>query len=859
VIRRFGIPARFGPGGEYLLAGTTNLREARIINGATGQAESTILAHPGAISNLVFSPDGTEVLVAGEDGRGGVGDVRLWRLPTGSQLQPLFPFTAGQRLPFLATRSRHAHLSPDGKHLVTLRDGEVRFWQLDTGKPAGPPLPLKETALRAEFSRDGKILLIVTRDTKSQDRWFQLWHVRPPRPAGPPILCEPDNPFEGIGGFPNAGPGRGGAGTGNGPGAAGRARRSPAAAGPPLLRRQALMDNPVVELSPDGRTLLTGGAHPRLWDGITGRPLDKPLSGRIFNLIAFSPDGKTALTVAAPSPREIGRPVTTNLEIWDIPACRSKAKPVALPGMVYSVAFAPDGKTFVTLGALGLRLRPQVSLWDARSVKPVGPPLPHPDGASYVLYHPSGRLLLTGGEREAQLWDVPSGKPHGEPMTLDTMLRAAAFSPDGRVLMTECIGSIQQFWDVRTGGPIGIKLTGAALASGLSYSPNGRLILSDCLQGAPRFTDAFNPVPEDPAAAVAWVEAALGVRLGAEGAVQGLDAGMWRRRREEARRASPRPPAGRRFLTVHLRHASAALKANDPFTAWWHLEHQLKGNRGDALALILRTRANVELQKFPEAAVDFKAALAADRDLALVWFQAFAEESPIRSKKSSSVVTWFLKELASAQGDNASLWRKLAENLWMNRQYRPAIAAYTRVVALEPNDHSSWFHGAPMFLLDGDRAGYRRWCEAMLKRFAKTNDVVLMERTAKACLLFSEPPGDLNLLTKLVDRSVKEGTAHGYFKYFQTAKGMTELRAGRYPSAIDWLHKALTNRKSLQDALTYCLLALAEGKSGHRAAAQKALNQAQENYSERSPVTFIDQLIYELIHREAVELLADKR
>jgi serine/threonine protein kinase/WD40 repeat protein/tetratricopeptide (TPR) repeat protein len=856
LIPRVGLPARFGPGGEYLLAGTTNLREARINNGATGQAEATVLAHRGVITNLAFSPDGGQVLVAGEDGRGDVGDVRLWRLPAGSQLQPLFPFYAGAPLTFLGTLSRHAHVSPDGKCFLTLRDGQVRLWDLGTGRAAGPPLPLKATARRAEFSRDGTTLLVVTQDAKSQDRWFQLWQVRTGRPAGPPVLCERDNPFELIGRPPVASTGRRGGRTRSGPGAAGRPSRG--GAFPTVLGSEGpwrpTSANPVVELSPDGRTLLTGGGRPRLWDGITGRPGGKPLTPRIIRFLAFSPNGKTALTVGSRG-NEPDRPPSTDLELWDIPAGRAKGKPVTFPGLVTSVAFAPNGKTFVTLGTLGPGLRRQVGLWDAGSGKPLGPPLPHADGASFVLYHPGGRLLLTGGEHEARLWEVPSGKPHGEPMTLDNPLQAAAFSPDGRMLMTECTGSVQQFWDVRTGGSIGLKLTGAGPASGLSYSPDGRVILSDCLQGAPRFTDAFNPVPEDPAAAVAWVEATLGLRLAAEGTVQGLDVGTWRRRREEARRASPRPWAGRRLLSMHVKHASAALKSNDPFTARWHLAHELKENPGDSLALILRTRAHVELRQLSEAGADFKAALAADRDLALVWFQSFAQDSRAPVGKSNPVETWFLKELTAVQGDNASLWRRFATSLWMSRDYRAAIAAYTRVVALEPEDHFSWFQCAPLFLLDGDRAGHRRWCEAMLKRFANTKDVMVMERTAKACLLCPEPPGDPALLTKLIDRALKAGTEHFYFKYFQATKGLAELRAGRYPSAIDWFRKGLTDRNSLQDAVTYSLLALAEGKGGNRAAARKALDRVKGNYPQMFPSFDIDRLIYELIHREAVELL----
>jgi hypothetical protein len=177
------------------------------------------------------------------------------------------------------------------------------------------------------------------------------------------------------------------------------------------------------------------------------------------------------------------------------------------------------------------------------------------------------------------------------------------------------------------------------------------------------------------------------------------------------------------------------------------------------------------------------------RPQALVWFHAFAQETRLPAKlpvsKDNRTTVWFLKQLVSVEDKDVELARQLARQLWINREYREAIRAYTQIVALEPDDHRSWFDGALLFLRDGDREGHRRWCEAMLKRFADTDDPMLMERTAKACLLSPRPPGDPAGLTRLVDGALKKGTKHGYFKYFQTAKGLAELRAGNYPAAVD--------------------------------------------------------------------------
>ena len=51
-------------------------------------------------------------------------------------------------------------------------------------------------------------------------------------------------------------------------------------------------------LSPDGKTILTGGMNrSQLWDMTTGRPIGQPLSqDSLVTVLAFSPDGKTMAT-----------------------------------------------------------------------------------------------------------------------------------------------------------------------------------------------------------------------------------------------------------------------------------------------------------------------------------------------------------------------------------------------------------------------------------------------------------------------------------------------------------------------------------------------------------------------------------
>ena len=79
-----------------------------------------------------------------------------------------------------------------------------------------------------------------------------------------------------------------------------------------------------------------GTKRVRLWDLATGREIRK-LEGHsdAVNSVAFSPDGKTALSGSEDN----------TLRLWDLATGREIRKFEGHSGAVSSVAFSPDGKT----------------------------------------------------------------------------------------------------------------------------------------------------------------------------------------------------------------------------------------------------------------------------------------------------------------------------------------------------------------------------------------------------------------------------------------------------------------------------------------------------------------------------------
>jgi WD40 repeat protein len=72
---------------------------------------------------------------------------------------------------------------PNGRSLLVIAGGSARLWDVDTGKPLGPPLPHQAGAWGADLHPDGHLVA-----TTLPDRTVALWQVPDPMPAAPQRL-----------------------------------------------------------------------------------------------------------------------------------------------------------------------------------------------------------------------------------------------------------------------------------------------------------------------------------------------------------------------------------------------------------------------------------------------------------------------------------------------------------------------------------------------------------------------------------------------------------------------------------------------------------------------------------------------
>jgi RNA polymerase sigma factor (sigma-70 family) len=303
--------------------------------------------------------------------------------------------------------------------------------------------------------------------------------------------------------------------------------------------------------SADGKTLVTGGADKtlRTWDVATGRELlciaDCP---ELVGSVALSPDGRLLASVGyretSPGPGITSWLPDSRVRVWDASTGKELRQLVVGAGQtghgaaagsgVVAVAFAPDGKTLVTVGmdyvlrvwdvTAGKELRafPGCSTNSgALALAPDGKwaafanggttvrvvdlatgkdrvPLPgHAGGVWAAAVTPDGRRIVTaGGDASVSVWEAATGRELRRLRGHEGYVAGLALAPDGRSLYT--LGSDRRLraWDLTDGS--GRLLSGDRGVRGLvllALSANGKLLAAGHAEKALVLIDAASGEP----------------------------------------------------------------------------------------------------------------------------------------------------------------------------------------------------------------------------------------------------------------------------------------------------------------------------------------------------------------------------
>lgn len=216
-----------------------------------------------------------------------------------------------------------------------------------------------------------------------------------------------------------------------------------------------------VDFSPDGQILAAAGKQVTLWDVATRKEL-MTFAGKSFTAVAFSPVGKL---LAMGSDEGA-------VTLYDLQARRELGILKGVDGLIWSMAFSPDGQTFAwTNGG------PEIVLWDVPTMKQRYR-IKHQNGVLSVAFSPDGKILATGSEGTTHLWEVSTGKPIATFPGHEGAVLSVAFSPNGLLLATGSADSTIKLWDIKAGFELATLRGHIQEAYRVAFSPDGRTIAS---------------------------------------------------------------------------------------------------------------------------------------------------------------------------------------------------------------------------------------------------------------------------------------------------------------------------------------------------------------------------------------------
>jgi WD40 repeat protein len=188
--------------------------------------------------------------------------------------------------------------------------------------------------------------------------------------------------------------------------------------------------------------------------------------GVIYSL-AFSPDGKRLVSVS------------DRLIVWDLTSGVRSGSSI-LGQSVITAAFSPDGKT-LAYGGFSQDGKAEIKLIDAASAQELASFPASGNKQFTIAFGPDGQTLVSAGDNGTIiLWDLKTKEilqqldPGGSDLVL-----ATALDPEAKHIATSTEQNEIVLWDVAGGVPLGRPLQGhTSYISSIAFSPDGKILVS---------------------------------------------------------------------------------------------------------------------------------------------------------------------------------------------------------------------------------------------------------------------------------------------------------------------------------------------------------------------------------------------
>jgi WD40 repeat protein len=251
-----------------------------------------------------------------------------------------------------------------------------------------------------------------------------------------------------------------------------------------------------VDISPDGKTLLTGSNNRTafLFDLSTGKQIRK-----------FKSDMYGCSTCAihvrfSPSGKEIVVENMDSVFIWNTADGRIMRSMQGRKGRWGVPCFSHDGKYIAST------LYGNCYIWNASTGELITQLEGHLKDISSVQFHPRKNQVITGSEdRTAKIWELPSGKEIlslrgylndvDDNILSDGYMYWVAFineiklSPDGKYAAIGKMGNLAKLYDFYTGKPVQVFEGHKGIVISLDFSPDGKRLATGAADGTARIWD----------------------------------------------------------------------------------------------------------------------------------------------------------------------------------------------------------------------------------------------------------------------------------------------------------------------------------------------------------------------------------
>jgi WD40 repeat protein len=153
--------------------------------------------------------------------------------------------------------------------------------------------------------------------------------------------------------------------------------------------------------------------------------------------------------------------------------------------------FSPNGKFLISADS-----DHSARVYDALTVQPLGPPLPHNGPIEHAVFNPDSRQVVTASaDSTARIWEVAPPDPRALSSLARSLVHRAAFSPDRQRFAMASGDGTARLVDARTGNPIGPPLRHDGPVLHICFSPDGHWLATAGLDGALRIWDAATGLP----------------------------------------------------------------------------------------------------------------------------------------------------------------------------------------------------------------------------------------------------------------------------------------------------------------------------------------------------------------------------